>query len=228
MYFSYKVAELSPNQIRKLFKGEKVKLKKGNAHTLHLSESQIKKIETAHKKGMASVIQLDPHQSSQHGQGIFGDIGKFFKSKAYHLNPLIKAGKTVAHSAVKSASKYAHNKIDDVKEYERPSGEGIASDVLSGLAGLTSMLGGKVKPRVYKQRIAKKKAGKGFLGALAKAGVKALAPIVIDKGSEFVKNKIAGAGMKKKAGRPKGTTKKAPAKRVGRPRKGSALMPAGY
>ena len=44
MYFTYKVAELSPNQIRKLFKGEKVKLKKGNAHTLHLSESQIKKL----------------------------------------------------------------------------------------------------------------------------------------------------------------------------------------
>jgi len=228
MYFSYKVAELSPNQIRKLFKGEKVKLKKGNAHTLHLSESQIKKIETAHKKGMSSVVQLDPHQSSQHGSGVFGDIGKFFKSKAYHINPLIKAGKTVAHSAVKSASRYAHNKIDDVKEYERPEGAGIASDVLSGLAGLTSMLGGKVvKPRVLKQRVAKKRAGKGFLGALAKAGAKALAPIVIDKGSELLKSKIAGAGVRK-AGRPKGTTKKAPAKRVGRPRKGSALYPAGF
>jgi hypothetical protein len=90
------------------------------------------------------------------------------------------------------------------------------------------MLGGKVKPRVYKQRVAKKRAWKGFLGALAKAGVKALAPIVIDKGSEFVKNKIAGAGVKRKVGRPKGTTKKTTAKRVGRPRKGSALMPAGY
>jgi hypothetical protein len=223
MYFTYKVAELSPNQIRKLIKGEKVKLRKGNAHTVHLSEPQIKKIETAHKKGMASVIQLDPHQSSQHGSGVFGDIGKFFKSKAYHLNPIVKAGKTVAHSAVKSASKYAHGKIDNVKEFERPSGEGIASDVLSGLAGLTSMLGGRVKPRVLKQRVAKKRAGKGFLANIAKAGVKALAPIVIDKGSEFVKSKIAGAGVRK-AGRPKKTT----AKRVGRPRKGKALMPAGY
>ena len=226
MYFTYKVAELSPNQIRKLIKGEKVKLKKGNAHTVYLTEPQIKKIETAHKKGMASVIQLDPHQSSQHGSGVLGDIGKFFKSKAYHLNPVIKGAKSVAHSAVQSASKYAHKKIDDVKEFERPSGSGVASDILSGLAGLTAQLGGRVKPKVLKQRIAKKRAGKGFMTDIAKAGIKALAPIVVDKGADFIKNKISGSGAKRKAGRP--ATKKTPAKRVGRPRKGSALMPAGY
>jgi len=226
MYFSYKVAELSPNQIRKLLKGEKVKLRKGNAHTVHLTEPQIKKIEAAHKKSMASVTQLDPHQSSQHGSGVFGDLSKFFKSKAYHLNPVVRGAKSAAHSAVQQASKYAHGKIDNIKEFERPEGAGIAADVFQGLAGLTSMLGGKVKPRVYKQRVAKKRVGKSILGTIAKAGVKALAPIVIDKGSELLKNKIAGSGMKRKAGRP--ATKKAPAKRVGRSRKGKALMPAGY
>ena len=82
MYFTYKVAELSPNQIRKLIKGEKVKLRKGNAHTVHLSEPQIKKIETAHKKGMASVIQLDPHQSSQ-------TRSNFALSDAWPLPPFV-------------------------------------------------------------------------------------------------------------------------------------------
>lgn len=227
MYYSYKVAELSPNQLKKLMKGEKVKLRKGNAHTVHLTEPQIKKIETAYKKGMASVVQLDPHQATQHGSGLMGDLGKFFKSKAYHLNPLIKAGKSSAHSAVQSASRYAHKKIGDIKEYEKPQGAGVASDVFTGLAGLTSMLGGKVKPRIYKRRIVKKQAGKGMFGELAKAGIKAIAPLVVDKGAQFVKNKIAGAGARK-VGRPKATAKKSTVKRVGRPRKGSALMPAGY
>ena len=67
------------------------------------------------------------------------------------------------------------------------------------------------------------KKGKGFLTNLAKAGMKALAPVLIDAASNTAKNKIAGTGAKKR------TTKKTTKR--GRPRKtksGTSLMPAGY
>ena len=80
-----------------------------------------------------------------------------------------------------------------------------------------------------------------MLGTLAKAAAKAAAPLVVDAASSFVKNKIAGAGRKRKVGRPKTVKPKAPkrapkkapakrkttAKKVGRPR-GRSLRPAGY
>ena len=134
-YYSYKIDSLSPAQIRKLIKGEKVKLRKGAHHTVHLTEPQIKKIETAHKKSMASVVQLDPHRASQHGAGLFGDLKKLVVKQAHLLNPVVRGAKTAAHSLVSKGSKYAHNKIDQFKEFE----------------------GGRVKPRIYKQKLQKAK-----------------------------------------------------------------------
>ena len=57
---------------------------------------------------------------------------------------------------------------------------------------------------------------------MAKSGLKAIAPVLIDAASNAAKNKISGMGAKRK-------TKKTTTR--GRPRKtrtGAALMPAGY
>jgi hypothetical protein len=91
-----------------------------------------------------------------------------------------------------------------------------------GTVAKTIGLGVKArKPRAKKPRAKK---GKGIVSDLAKSGVKALAPMLIDAASNAAKNKISGMGAKKKR-----TTKKTTKR--GRPRKtrtGAALMPAGY
>ena len=77
---------------------------------------------------------------------------------------------------------------------------------------------------VKKTRKPRNKKGKGVISNIAKSGLKALAPVLIDAASNAAKNKISGMGTRKKR-----TTKKTTKR--GRPRKtrtGAALMPAGY
>ena len=78
MYHKVGVQKLSPNQIRKLVKGEKIRVKHGNAHQLHLSEEQHKKLMSAHRKGAGTTIQFDPYQQSMHGKKHHGH-GEGFK-----------------------------------------------------------------------------------------------------------------------------------------------------
>jgi hypothetical protein len=68
---------------------------------------------------------------------------------------------------------------------------------------------GTRKPRARK--------GKGIISDMAKSGLKAIAPALIDAASNAAKNKISGMGAKRK-------TKK----RGRKTKSGSALMPAGY
>ena len=174
---------------------------------------------------MASVVQLDPHQASQHGEGLMGDLKKFVVKQAHLLNPVVRGAKTAAHSLVSKGSKYAHNKIDQFKEFEggrvKPriykkkvaKGKGVGADILKGLATGADILGFGVKPRLYKKRTTR---GNGFLGNLAKQGLKAGANFALDKGADYLKDKIAGMGVKRRVGRPRKT------------HRGSSLLPAGY
>ena len=45
--------------------------------------------------------------------------------------------------------------------------------------------------------------GKGFLTDLAKKGLKAVAPDLIDKGAEFAKKTVNGMGARRRVGRPR-------------------------
>jgi hypothetical protein len=65
MYTPVKVQKLSSNQLRKLKKGEKVIIKKGNEQTLNLSEEQAKKFERKSKAGCGLTITLDPYQQDE-------------------------------------------------------------------------------------------------------------------------------------------------------------------
>ena len=99
MYTPVKVQKLSSNQLRKLKKGEKVIIKKGNDQTLNLSEEQAKKFERKSKAGRGLTIILDPYQQDEmkgvhkvdaemsdtlemiEGEGIKDFVGKIKKAK---------------------------------------------------------------------------------------------------------------------------------------------------
>ena len=65
MYSPVKIHKLSATQMRKLKKGDKVIIKKGNDEEINLSAEQAKKFERKSKVGAGLTIQLDPYQQDQ-------------------------------------------------------------------------------------------------------------------------------------------------------------------
>ena len=223
MYSSIGVQKLSETQKSKLRNGHPVRIKKGSGNTLHLTDPQIKKLESAAKKGAAYTLTMHPEQAEKHGAGFFGDIAT--KAKAFAkkhkdlINPIIGRVRAGAHSGIDKLSAKAREKIDEIiKPIEgegvvkprrgRPKkGTGVIGDVLKGIIGVTGL--GVVKPK----RVRK---GKGVLTNI----IKAVAPSAIDAiasaATSAAKDKVNGMGAKRKrkVGRPKG-------------RGGGALFPAG-
>lgn len=242
MYNPVGVSKLSENQKSRLRNGHPVRIKKGTANKLHLTPEQIKKLESAARRGAGFTVTLNPEQAEKHGAGLFGDIATRVKKLANKhkdiINPVIKAVKSAGHRGLQKVATSLHNKINEIPELSgegvkkrrrgRPKkGAGILGDIIGminptiGTVAKTVGLGVK---KTRKPRKPRAKKGKGLLSDLAKSGVKALAPVLIDAASNAAKNKISGMGAKKRVGRPRKS-------KVGRPRKtksGSALMPAGY
>ena len=161
MYHSTGVRKLSESQKSKLRNGHPVRIKLGSGNTLHLTDPQIKKLQSAHKKGAAYTLTMHPEQAEKHGSGFFGDIAS--KAKAFAkkhkdlINPIIAKVKAGAHSGIDKLSAKAREKIDDIikpiegegvrpKRRGRPKkGTGVIGDVLKGIIGVTSL--GVVKPK---------------------------------------------------------------------------------
>ena len=234
MYHSTGVGVLSESQKSKLRNGHPVRIKLGSGNTLNLTDQQIKKLQSAHKKGAAYTITFHPEQAEKHGSGFFGDIAS--KAKAFAkkqivsnkdlINPIINRVKSGVHGGIDSLSNKAKAKLEElaskanakVDQYIQPiegegvkrrrgrpkKGEGIIGDALKGLIGMSGL--GVVKPK----RLQK---GKGIMSTL----LKVVAGPIIDAAAGAAKSKVStiGSGAKKrKAGRPKG-------------RGGGALFPAG-
>ena len=223
MYSSTGVGKLSESQKSKLRNGHPVRIKLGSGNTLNLTDQQIKKLQSAHKKGAAYTITFHPEQAEKHGSGMFGDIAS--KAKAFAkkhkdlINPIIAKVRAGAHSGVDKLSAKARQKIDDIikpiegegvvkpKRGRPKKGTGVIGDVLKGIIGVTGL--GVVKPKRTRK-------GKGVLSNI----IKAVAPSAIDAiasaATSAAKNKVSGMGVKKrKAGRPR------------KGRDGGALFPAG-
>ena len=248
MYNPVGVSKLSENQKSRLRNGHPVRIKKGTANKLHLTQEQIKKLESASRRGAGFTVTLNPEQAEKHGAGLFGDIATRVKKLANKhkdiINPVIKAVKSAGHRGLQKVVSSLHNKINDIPELSgegvkkrrrgRPSkkGKGIIGDVLGFInptIGKVAKTVGLGVTKTRKPRKPRTRKGKGVLSDMAKSGLKALAPVLIDAASSAAKNKISGMGAKRKVGRPRKTTKTT--KRRGRPRKtrtGAALMPAGY
>ena len=82
MYSQVAIQKLSHNQILKLLRGHRIRVKHGDHHNIHVSKEQHKKIMSAHKKGQGCCIQFDPFQMQMEehhamkGKGWFGDMAK--------------------------------------------------------------------------------------------------------------------------------------------------------
>lgn len=143
MYFETSIAKLSRNQLKKLLEGKRVRIKKGNAHHIHLTLAQIKKLETAHKAKKAHTISFTPEQTKHQGAGLLQDIYNYVKRTPYIRNSVnsgIRATKNHLHHGVNYLSSKAHNKISSIPYIE---GHGIAGALLNGGASLGNLIGGQ-------------------------------------------------------------------------------------
>jgi hypothetical protein len=93
MYHTTGVGKLSETQKSKLRNGHSVRIKSGSGNNLHLTDPQIKKLQSAHKKGAVYTFTMHSEQVEKHGEGFFGDIvskAKAFARKHKDLiNPII-------------------------------------------------------------------------------------------------------------------------------------------
>ena len=233
MYTLVGIQKLSETQKSRLRNGHPVRIKKGSGNQLHLTNEQIKKLESAAKKGAAYTLTLHPEQAEKHGSGFFGDIASKAKKFAIStikanrdlINHIIGRARSYAKSGIQKLADKANEKVD----YLTPEieGEGIIGDALKGLIGMTG-LGMKKRGRpkkilteVVDNKVRVRK-GKGILGNI----IKAVAPAVIDTVVGGVKGKVSGMGVaQKKIGL--GIKKVGKTRKAGRPRKGGALFPAG-
>jgi hypothetical protein len=234
MYHSTGVQKLSPSQMSKLRTGKSVRIKLGSGNTLNLTDAQIKKLQSAHKKGAVYTITFHPEQAEKHGSGFFGDIASKAKAFAKNqiisnkdlLNPIINRVKSTVQGGINSLSNKAKDRLEElaakanskVDQYIQPiqgegvkrrrgrpkKGTGIIGDALKGLIGMSGL--GVVKPKRLQ------KEGKGIMSSL----LKAVAPAIIDAASNAAKGKVEGMGWKKRRAR---MTRKG--------RGGGALFPAG-
>ena len=74
MYFETQVGKLSKVQLNNLLKGKNVRIKKGTAHTINLTEGQLKKFHRNSRQGKALTIKLTQDQIAKQGGGILGDL----------------------------------------------------------------------------------------------------------------------------------------------------------
>ena len=226
MYHTTGVGKLSESQKSKLRNGHPVRIKIGSGNTLNLTDPQIKKLQSAHKKGAAYTLTFHPEQAEKHGSGFFGDIAS--KAKAFAkkqiisnkdlLNPIIGRARSYAKSGIQKLADKANAQVD--KYTPEIEGEGLIGDALKGLIGMSG-LGMKKRGRPKGT-----KKGKGIMGSL----IKAVAPAIIDAAAGAVKGKVEGMGAKRvgRPRKPRPVGRPPKAKRVGRPRKGGALIAPGY
>jgi hypothetical protein len=256
MYHSTGVGKLSPSQMSKLRNGHAVRIKSGSGNTLHLTDPQIKKLQSAHKKGAAYTITFHPEQAEKHGSGFFGDIAS--KAKAFArkhkdlINPIIGRVRAGVHGGIDKLSNKAKEKLEElaskanakVDEFIQPiegegvkrrrgrpkKGEGIIGDALKGLIGMSGL--GVVKPK----RLTKGKGviGDALKGLIGMSGLGVVKPKRLKKEGKGIMSSllkavapaIIDAASNAAKGKVQGMGRK---RKAGRPkgRGGGALFPAG-
>ena len=142
MYIQTSIAKLSRNQLKNLLEGKRVRIKKGSAHHIHLTEAQLKKLEKAHKDKKSHTISFTPEQANHQGAWLFQDVYNYVKRTPYIRNAVnsgIRATKNHLHHGVNYLSSKAHSKISGIPYIE---GHGIAGALLNGGASLGNLIGG--------------------------------------------------------------------------------------
>ena len=244
MYHEASIAKLSEPQIKKLLKGERVRVKHGSTHKVHLSAEQHKKLMVAHKKGAGITIQADPYQQELLGgsfasrlaertRKIFAPVARAFTPQRMHeiKNAFKPLGSELLHGAVAGlkglagsnpyTSQYAHQINQGLDQLEHSGHEAIAG------AGLKHKRRGRGE-------------GEGFSDWMkrAKAGVQHAQHRIqehahhaqhhLQQHAHHAQHHLQQHAQHARHTLGHGVKHRATPKRQGRPRKGGALFPAGY
>ena len=200
--FPVKIAKLSPTQLRKVKKGEKVRIKSGSHSTVHLTPIQFKGFEKNKKLGKAYTVILPSHQ----GAGILGELANFVHPAAGVIAKSLGLGMKSGAGKYYNATEKQKLALIKARSMKKPV---IKKEKKPRKTATEAQLAALVKARANK----KNKIGKGFLSSIAKT----LLPLAVNAGVDFAGNKIketaknyAGSGVRRRKFR------------------GSALMPAGY
>jgi len=124
MYYETSIGKLSKVQLNNLLKGKNVRVKRGTAHTINLTEEQKYKFNHNTSKGKALTIKLNKDQIAKQGSGIIGDLvglvhptaGKLASMVGLGMKKSIGAGflenlaKQAAVNLAKTAGKFAVDK----------------------------------------------------------------------------------------------------------------------
>ena len=201
MYHQINIHKLSHNQLSKLLNGHRIRVKHGHGHTIHASAEQHKKIMKAHQKGCGVTVQFDPYQIQHHqhlrGHGIASD--------AYNtIAPIASSAfKTVSPYAKKAIQAVAPEIINEMAQYANKKVSGMGRGRPRGRRGKGMHYGQALNPAGYGHPHHAHHAhkmhyghGDGFLDD----AFKAVAPIAIDVGADYLR-KRAGSGVGKRRGR---------------------------
>ena len=202
MYFETPVGKLSKVQLNNLLKGKNVRVKKGTAHTINLSEEQLKKFHRNSRQGKALTIKLTQDQIAKQGGGILGDLIGLVHPTAGKVASMVGLG----------MKKRGKGIVGDLIGLVHPTAGKVASMVGLGM---------KKNGKGFLENMAKEAAIN-----MAKAAGK----FAIDKGADFAKGKIEGMGIRKKRRATPAQLEALARGRAIRDanRRGGALMPAGY
>ena len=136
MYAPAEFAPLSPASMKKLLKGQTVRVKHGSGLKIHLSKAQYKKHQSSKLKGKGYNLTLDPYQSQMHGQGFFEDVGSAFKQlgNSFVENVAKPVGREIVNEGKKQGRKVASQLIHEGIPFATSTLGGIAGSTLGGLS----------------------------------------------------------------------------------------------
>jgi len=240
-YHHVGIHHLTPSQKSKLKRGGAVRMRLGKHHTIPLREDQIKKLSRAHNKGQASTIGLDPYQCDMlHGSGFFDSIKSAFshpitKSISQAVRPIATNMARGALSSFGPMGQLAGNALIDVANAEAEKrGYGVRKHYVHHDKRL-------VEPVEVGHHL-KHKRGKGFFDSLKKAAssdvAKSISKSLRPMATDYLRSKLPQGGVMGALGNlalneasnlaeRHGYGVKHHKKR-GRPKKGGALIAAGY
>jgi len=229
VYHGCGIAHLSASQKAKLKAGHPVRMKIGSGHTLPLTEHQIKKLQSAHRKGSAHTVHLDPYQIDHlKGSGFFDSLKSIAKTVAPVVRPIATnfLKQQASNLLGPMGSQVANSLIDIGDQQAQAHGYGVSNPL-----GLKFR--GRGRPKSTK-KTTKRIRGAGWMD-IAKGVSKALRPVA----TNFIQDKLANRGgivgqlgnvalnLANQEAEKRGFGVK---RRVGRPRKhhGGALIASGY
>ena len=188
MYHEVGIAKLSSGQLSRLRNGHKVRVKMGESHKINVSQEQLKKLNSAHKKGKAYTILFDPYQIEKHGAGIYGNIstkskccGKGVVSEVLHtagdVSKAVGLGVARKHTPAKKRSmKKGKGFLGDLGNIAKTGALSVAQQGIdagkSYLNDKINNIGGAVSHRriVGRRSVNEKKSHGGSGGALYPSG----------------------------------------------------------